>query len=107
MSKHRHKKDGGGTPFSTGKPKNEAKTDPEMKPMKEAESEKDSFKKGGRAKKYKRGGRIEGHKGHEHLGKKARGGGCMAKGGGVLSSASVTKEANKRGSSDSEGLSVD
>ena len=104
MSKHRHKGMGGGTPFTT-KPKNKHETDPAEPTFKEAESEKESFKRGGR-KARAHGGRVDGHRGHHHLGKKARGGRAMAKGG-VLSAASATKSASKRGSSDSESLEVD
>ena len=42
--------------------------------MKEAEDEKDSFKKGGHVKKRKKGGKVEGHKPHRRLDKRASGG---------------------------------
>ena len=105
MSKHRHKKAaGGGTP-ATEEPKNKHETDPEEPAFKEAASKEESFKRGGR-KARAHGGRVDGMKGHMHLGKKARGGRAMAKGG-VLSAASSIKSAHKRGSSDSESLEVD
>ncbi len=42
--------------------------------MKEAEEDKDSFKRGGRAKKRKDGGKAEGHKPMHRLDKRASGG---------------------------------
>jgi len=42
--------------------------------MKEAKDTTDSFKKGGKVKKYAHGGHVKGEKQKTHLGKKARGG---------------------------------
>ncbi len=56
------------------KPKIDARTPADDKEMKEASDTKDSFKKGGRAKKRKHGGHVEGEKPAMRLDKRASGG---------------------------------
>ena len=59
---------------------------------------------------FKGGGKVRGKKGGGRLDKRARGGRTRqryASGGGVLSTAANVKTATKRGSSDSEDLSID
>lgn len=63
-----------------------AKGSPEEK---EESAESDGFKRGGRAK-HKDGGQVEGMSAKSHLGKRARGGNVMARGGAPFSSANKT-----------------
>lgn len=71
-----------------GKGKVEGYTPKDVSVVKEAEDEKDSFKKGGRMKRAK-GGRAEGEKPHHRLDKRASGG--RMSGGSPLSSAASVK----------------
>lgn len=56
------------------KGKSEGYTPKDVNVVKEAESEKDSFHKGGRMKKRAKGGHVEGKKEHHRLDKRASGG---------------------------------
>lgn len=62
--------------------------------IEEAENEKDSFKKGGHVKKRKKGGKVEGHKPHERLDKKAHGGHMKRASGGRMSGHSPLSSAS-------------
>lgn len=56
------------------KGKTEGYTPKDVPVVKEADSEEDSFKKGGKVKKHKKGGKVEGEKSHKRLDKRASGG---------------------------------
>ena len=71
------------------KGKTEGYTPKDVSVVKEADSEKDSFKKGGKVKKRAKGGKVDGGKPHHRLDKRASGG--RMGGHSPLSSASSVK----------------
>lgn len=90
MSKHRHKVHKAAKGGAMKEHEYNAVGAPEMK---EAHEKEDGFKKGGKAKKHKKGGHVEKAKAHHRMDKKPR----RAAGGSVFSTASKKSAADKSG----------